>query len=676
MRKQRKHCATGGNLDPYSMLAAQGTQLAGDYMSALNYKPQLGAEKSQKDYAQEIIMKGIQGGGIYAIPSIIRMYKDKNTIVSGSPGQYQQGGPIQTSTRTNVNRRPIYVDGISHANQNIMNIPSPQPLPNPLDQLGIFNTPRPQSQVPYPIMINEVGSSKSKAKDRFREKATGGRLDEDANPNDADDKQLSNNSFQVKGNPNETDGNSYPELNANLDHNEVVDSKAKFVFSDDLKMPGSKRSFAQEAKPLYSKVGKLETRFDPISNATKEQLNKQINNLAMTQEQLATSLGLRNNQSQNAANGGVLINYRMRQSPPLVEAPQYYATGGPLPWEGFGVKEFQQWANQQGYIDPTTKKPITVDNSWGPTTQAAFSQLGNTFASQLGLTNQGGTYKRNSPLLINNNAQGLSVPTGENQYQSLDANRPNWMAPAAPQNKPIYIDTPEGPVDISELEGRQPVAEAIKDRARRIGITTTLEPQTGSLDTPSQTASLGKDYTQGFTPGDILQGIEVGSKFFNIAQGAEKERQLVNTTPISRTGYDVQSPLYQNQRNYQNSVNGIGSASAPQRRALANQLLATKLNADNQVMSQYQNMNNEATVNYENRVSNQRQQNIASAFRTNDLNAANRGAYDQAQQNAFTSLGNYGEAINNRKMSLAALQLLKSRYPDVYASVMGGLNKS
>jgi hypothetical protein len=93
MRKKR-NCATGGSLDPYTTLASYGTEIAGDYASAYNYKPQLGKEKSEKEYAQENIMAGIMKGPIGAAPSIIRMMKDKNTIVSGSPGSYKNGGPV------------------------------------------------------------------------------------------------------------------------------------------------------------------------------------------------------------------------------------------------------------------------------------------------------------------------------------------------------------------------------------------------------------------------------------------------------------------------------------------------------------------------------------------------------------------------------------------------------
>ena len=963
MRKKRNYVDGGqlaslaGGADPYMALAMYGTQMAGDYMSAFNYKPQLGPEKSQKDYNKEIILKGLQGGVVGAIPAIIRMNKDKNTIVSGSPGTYQQGGPIKIGKDETAAReyRPanLAIDGVSRQNQILGTIPA------------------------SPIMLNQsfsgplnVHSSKSKSRDRFREHATGGPItpnyqtlgnikfdsnktkwkngvlvakdeisgkdygvvrensgsyrfynektdrplddvekirsfykgwidssiydninnqgkgreddykkakmgektqvgttpvrlnvakdrdgshynrkenivyidpadskefgqktvvahelnhareegpwkegvaymdlgygknynyktgsvdeymqpikkiiqrtggvhdvlpeeyrsdinaarylmfdksiydpinqpftrehldklkadkilknneliqrllknskDEDSlikafnsisevsknsyaqnvatggpiTPNyqtlgdnkpiktpfnrasgGAMDQQLSDTSFQVKDNPNVTDGKYYSRFNANLDHNEVVDSEAKFVFSDDLNDPNTGKSFAQAVKPLYSRKGKLENRKDPISQATIGQLNKQIEDLAMTQEQLATMLGLRNDE-QNRANGGIITNYRMRQSPPLVEAPTYYASGGKLPWEGFDVAEFQQWYNSM-----PGGTPLTVDGKWGPTTQKAYESAaqdymkikGKNIVDSVGgmstIMPDGSTYVDVNPV------NGKVLPSSIGQVQKLPqiydtTNLPSKSGYSLEKNPNLYNMAEDMfAYNVVPSNGSNPnlvpQASQIAEGMKALG--------NSSLTKPVNTSGT---YGQGMTLGDIFQGIEVGSKFFNTLEGPEQEGQLLDSTPITKTAYDVNPALYQNQRSYRNAVNSIGTASSAQRKALSNQLLATKLNADNQVLSNYQNMNNEALVNYENRLSQRRQQNIASTFRTNDLNAANRGMYDQAQQNAFTSLGNLGEAMNRRKQSYDALDLLRINYPDIYESTMKDL---
>lgn len=639
--------------DPYSaaiaMAAQYATKTIGDFSSAFNYKPTLGKEKTQSQYTEEAIMAGLKGGIVGLIPTLIRQNKDKNTMVWGSPGTY----------------------------------------------------------------------------------ATGGNMDQ----------SLSNQAFQVKDNPGVTDGKFYPEYNANLDHNEVVDKDAKFVFSDDLKM--GDKSFAQQVKPIYKKLGEIENRKDPISQTTAAMYKKQINDIAMTQEELATALGLRNNQNNNFTVGGftqgpiypsVYIPRPLNSIDPLrpfgvqstvPEKADVYTSRGPGsevpvstavpqpttssnkktssnkgtstkngPWEGFDATNFQTWYNSL-----PGAKPIAVDGKWGPATKAAYEDVAHDYLSATAknwvIPSRSGPqdvvssdWESYTPVIPSPN--GVITPSSIKESQKIPP-------------RGTIIDTPEGSVDISQLDGSIPVdptPETMADRRQRItvpessiynayrdqgidavtarnlaasGITPTITPQTGELDSGSLDADIAAALGQ-FTLGDALQGVEVGSKFFNLLEGPETEPQILNTTPITKVGYDPRTALMQNQRNYQNMLNSVGTSSMSTRRALANSMLANKLNVDNQVLTDYQNMNNQALVNYENRLSNQRQQNIASEFNTNNLNAANRGAYDQAQQNAFTSLGNFGEALNRKQRSQDMIMLLKHRYPDIYDSFMKDVN--
>lgn len=181
------------------------------------------------------------------------------------------------------------------------------------------------------------------------------------------------------------------------------------------------------------------------------------------------------------------------------------------------------------------------------------------------------------------------------------------------------------------------------------------------------------DESTGLTAGDYLQLAEVGSKFFQTLRGPEREAQMMDNTRITKNSYDVRPQLYQSQRSFQNTANSIDSPSVNLRRSLMNNLYAGKLNSDSQIISQYDSMNKQANSQYEDRLSNQRRYNIQSAQYTNNLNAANRAAYDSVVQNAFSSIGNLGEAMNKRKYGYTALNLLKLRYPDVYSGVMNEL---
>lgn len=157
---------------------------------------------------------------------------------------------------------------------------------------------------------------RSKVYDKYPSlrKAMGGRLvDEDMNPNDeageydnyrrrfatGGDMKLSDSSFLVNGNPSVTDGNFYPQLNAKLDHGEVV--KDNFVFSNKLRDPQTNVTYAKLAQPVEKSTGKAEKfmkRFqnDAFSKNTVMQNNKFLDSLSNKQEMLATAMGLRQNE--------------------------------------------------------------------------------------------------------------------------------------------------------------------------------------------------------------------------------------------------------------------------------------------------------------------------------------------------------------------------------------------
>jgi hypothetical protein len=861
------------------------------------------------------------------------------------------------------------------------------------------------------------GENFQKGKGKFGNAyATGGQMG---------DQQLSDSAFQVKGNPNVTDGNSYPELNANLDHNEVVDKNAKFVFSNQLK--NGKETFAKEAAEIYKRIGKVENRKDPISQATVQQLNKQVQNLAMSQEQLAQALGLRNDKPQGMAAGGfaggpgpdpsTLIQVRTEKSPrtyydpinhkvfwqdtqgqfvditgsgkfltaiersisgqpgtnpksyfesdprnvvtqkpfysypvpknqiitpnpvinsgipvdngfnaintdefsqtkpqinPIVPgAPnptrparaiaqqvtarnipvsqqdsartmagvtmdhertsglrdgtgdprfgnpnllpgatkedaidwymgntypqvknkyptameqsaagdflynsgkdarvyayqeylrktdpsntgnwqdaqgnwkdrdaknlknlptpfdQLYATtigklptkqredfinsgrtwysknthkgdymwgptqGTPevdregttvyrapdgsvspaygntwkgriaktsvyptstnpntattasrtpnstvsnskgLPWEGFDVNHFQQWYNSM----PGSK--IKNDKKWGTETKKAFESSVWDYQRATGKNNMSIDPKPGqSSMLLPGGEQYVDITPVNGKILPSSIGTPQDI-PLSTKPKPAPNYTaPDYTTPFKGAPFLAPPNIAAQDNWK--GVPYKLPSETYTPFTPTPFPAKAPvvpptpetEYEQKTTVGDVMQGIDVGSKFFGLAQGPERESQIINNTPITKNVYDINPQLYQNQRNYRNTINSIGTSSAPQRRALSNQMLATKLNSDNGILEQGQNMNNQLNTQYEQLLGARRDRNIASQFQTNNINAANRGEYDNSVQNAFTSLGNFGQALNHQKTSNDVLELLQLNYPNVYKGVM------
>jgi len=138
-------------------------------------------------------------------------------------------------------------------------------------------------------------------------------------------------------------------------------------------------------------------------------------------------------------------------------------------------------------------------------------------------------------------------------------------------------------------------------------------PTAAQLNPLSTTAGAPQDASAGrsmFTTGDYLQMGAAAASFAPLLQGPQRETPYLDNTQITKQAFDVNPQLYQSGRSYRNAVNSIDTQSPNLRRALQNSLYAQKLNTDNQVIQQYQGMNNQAQQQYEANISNQRRYNI------------------------------------------------------------------
>lgn len=121
-------------------------------------------------------------------------------------------------------------------------------------------------------------------------------------------------------------------------------------------------------------------------------------------------------------------------------------------------------------------------------------------------------------------------------------------------------------------------------------------------------------------------------------------------------------------------MSGVDTGNINLRRSLFGQAYAQKLNTDSQILNQYQQMNNQAQIQYEDRISNRRRFNVGQQTYTDNINAANRAAQDMVTQNALTSVGQFGEDLNRKQYSTDLINLLQLQYPDVYKNVYNQLN--
>jgi len=151
--------------------------------------------------------------------------------------------------------------------------------------------------------------------------------------------------------------------------------------------------------------------------------------------------------------------------------------------------------------------------------------------------------------------------------------------------------------------------------------------------------------------------------------GAEVDTPRYDTTNISRETFDSSALLTANARNLSTARNSLsGPASAV--RAASNSMLATKLAQDNQVMTQYQGLNNQSKTSFERRVTDQARYNNQQRVSTDNINAANRGALDARLQNTLSSVSNVGKGLNQKQQSAEMMRLYQVQYEDVYNRVL------
>lgn len=452
------------------------------------------------------------------------------------------------------------------------------------------------------------------------------------------DLPLTNNSFQVKDNPNVTDGKFYPEYGAYLDHNEVV--KNDFVFSDTLRSPISGEKFSKEALRLENSTKRAQRRLkvdptDPHAKATIAHNEKTSSELAALQEHIATKMGLRG-PTTHLQNGGPTdpmnpSNYQwldplsIYSLKPSDRFPSMRTQGVPPPQTGRHIPgPWENWMNYQTAVPAPIPTPA-------PTSTPAVPRA------------------RKPKVAAPAPAPApTSTPAVDPRIQFL---------PRAQQDTPPPFG--EQPIDLlptPELGPQTFTQDSVLD-SQVYDVVTTPDAKAANR----------------FTTGDYIQMGALAGEFLPLLGGPEVEKVQVDSTPITKESYDVQQVLAQNQRNFSNVASSINTPSETLRRAILSQLDATKVNRDNQALTQYQQMNEGARVRYEDRLSNRRRFNVGQKNYTDNINAANRAAYRSSVQNAFTSLNNLGMALNERDMQKKQLALLEKRYSDVYDNIVRSL---
>jgi hypothetical protein len=540
-------------------------------------------------------------------------------------------------------------------------------------QLAPLQMPKVKSAVPGVIPmntifnLNEGSSGHVKSKDRYREKQYGGSL----NYESGGDIQLNESAFQVKGNAQQVDGNTYNMGNQQvaLDHNEVV--KDNFVFSDSITNPITGNTFSKDALNIEKKVGKVERKIqsynDIISKKTLKHLDNMSNDLKTVQEAVATAQGHRNEDGSTKQN---------------------FATGGPLPWEGFDVKAFQEW-----YNTIPGGKPLGVDAKWGPTTQAAYKDVAEQYMRTQNKNVIPDQFGGRSNLGPNGYTNVTPVTSPGGKLLSTSAEKYSFPTTGAFSNplKPLpivrngqagqLVTMPDGTSRLVKGDAygqpypantKFPLPSEMTSLRTAAGFGETGLPIPPSTTPPTTLQDQG--YKVPFTAGDALQAVGVGSKFFQALSPVEVEPTYANTAPISQQSYDPRGNLGQNQRNFQNALNSVQAGSLNTRRSIANSILGQRLNADSQVLDKYQQMNVGARTQFEERIGARQRENIGYATYANDLNARNRAARANNLDAAFDSLSYFGAGLNDKRQAQDMINIYRKLFPAIGNNVLSSIN--
>lgn len=642
------------------------------------------------------IINPLIGIGGAVLPSLAKLISPREPVVlSASPGNYQSGGPVDPMITNPMQRANTYV--------------APYILPRAIANDSIWNpmiAPAPSTKLydsslglQSPLGQRHVGfesSGKSKSKDRFHERANGG------------DVPLSSFAFQVNGDPSKVDSETYQmgQQMVKLDDNEVYKQGAQggYVFSNRLKE--GKTSYADMAKTHERKIGKAEKKVsrnpqDEFSQNTIEQSNRVLATLAGKQELKAQSMGLReplqdarDGKIPSKQSGGPLDWMRYtegrQQETPVSTVPTDELLNVLQESIGYGLQDTTRYneLSRRSAQDPNipyalaniganTPRPPYASGQF-PVSQVPTPKLQGVFNNE----NQYGVYdKVRGDELAKRNGK---TPTGTRRPKTdapFDTKKFYEQYPgAAPyQGKDLVFDPLRNPyMPFDQLSNTREPKSPLAPAGERIASSSNNRGAEAMKSVKGMFPSLfenkgqvtndtGEEYKTPYTFGDALQTITAVSKFGQLLGGPEKQRPYTNNTPITQRTYDPSNALYQNQRQFTNTYNQLSNTpSLNATRAIASNLYAQNLNQGNNILSKYDQMNQEARSSYQSQLGARRAENIRYNMTTDDINARNRGAYSTAIDNAFNSLGNLGQNFNQKAYSDASIALLRDTYKDVF----------
>lgn len=155
--------------------------------------------------------------------------------------------------------------------------------------------------------------------------------------------------------------------------------------------------------------------------------------------------------------------------------------------------------------------------------------------------------------------------------------------------------------------------------------------------------------------GDVMQ-VGAGLKQFFEFNNPKMQRD-----PNYRVPYRQINPnaaLQSNNANFRAGLTDLNNASPNASNVMRNSLLASKSRADNQVLTDIGNRNQQMAANTD-------RFNLQQARMTSDYNMRNQAAYDNSRQVANESLSHAGQALSALGTNRRAVRMLLQAYPDI-----------
>jgi hypothetical protein len=311
------------------------------------------------------------------------------------------------------------------------------------------------------------------------------------------------------------------------------------------------------------------------------------------------------------------------------------------------IMEFQKYANTKGY-------KLKVTGKQDAKTEEAFTKLGATYVDMQQRGFQGAS-QADATKKIQAESDDL-----KNRIAYFNQNvGPRFVAPTIPYTRSTNIIN-------------APTAAPMPNVTVPVQSTTPLPNNLLSAIPNTTNKPKGQMNIGDLSTG--IQGAALASQLLRAMDKPTPEKERMLMSPISRQVFDPASQLAQSTRSYSSAMNALDVGSANTRRMIGNQMLSSKLAADQNIITQYDTMNQQAKSQYEQLLGQREAANVNLAMTTADLNARNLGAYNNAVDVAFSSLNNFGKGLADREEARKSLEMLKLLYPDV-AGRLESLNK-